>query len=516
MEEGKIDINKIHMLLYSKLEKRDKIEKEPFKLVTKCCGCGGEANETAELSGEIDKLKQENIDIVKDYHKISVKLSNVEQEKIAVEQELEQTKNMVKLKQEEVSVLQTKNDEVLKDIQSKIEMINVIRQESSAHQINRIRLEDDLKRLNIENHRIMDEYAKLEQELRVTKELYSKIQTNPSITQQPQGNNPPTQSYLSSNATTSSFQVNGMNVSASKLPTECKRQITGHSSDILCFRYNSNGTVLASASADKTVKLWDVATGKIKSSVGGVLQSFTHLSFSPMGDMLLATSNDSTAKVWYLANSRLRHSLTGHSGKVTCGEFFDTDKIMTGSHDRTLKTWDVNKGYCLKTTVCFSSCNCMMMGGMGNLVLTGHCDNTIRFWDIRSKECIDINKNIHTSSVSDIINVLDGRYFVSIGKDNIIQYVDGVERKVISSFSHPDFTVTSSSRMCCSPDGKYIIAGSSNGEVFCWDTQSKKLETVLKPKLTQPTKAGCYAVSWNPVQSQIVSGHANKIVIWEN
>ncbi|KAL7719694.1 Protein tipD [Entamoeba marina] len=493
-----MDLSKLHTLLSLKLEKRDKLQKEPFKVVTKCYG-GGEMNETKELEEEITKLKQENIDVVKDFHKISVKLTTVEQEKKAMEQELQQFQSQMNEKGEEVAVLQTKNDEIVNEVKQKMQMIDVIRQESSAHQIHRIKLEDDLKRLNTQNHRIMDEYAKLEQELRVMKDLYSKVQDGQKQTQ----HRPvvSAQTPLNRNENAPVRTDSNVSISPSQLPKETYRQIIGHSSDILCMKYNANGAVLATASADKTVKLWDVASGKIKSSFGGVLQSFTDVAFAPTGDMILGTSNDGTAKIWYLANSRLRHSLTGHNGKVTCGDFFSSDKVMTGSHDRTLKTWDVNKGYCLKTTVCYSSCNCMMMGGMGNLIITGHCDNTVRFWDNRSKECIDVNRKYHTGSVSDIIN-------------NVIQYVDGNTRQIIHTFSSSDFSVANTSRISCSPDGKYIVSGSSNGDVYCWDIASKKLESVLSPKVNQ-TAAPCYSVAWNPSQSQIVSGHGSRIFVWE-
>ena len=126
-----------------------------------------------------------------------------------------------------------------------------------------------------------------------------------------------------------------------------------------------------------------------------------------------------------------------------------------------------------------------------------------------------INRNYHNGSVGDIINVLEGQYFVSIGKDNVINYIDGNTRKVIHTYQHSDFTVPSSSRICVSPDGRYIIAGSNNGDIFCWDTQSNKLDSVLKPKLATPTRASCYSVAWNPIQSQIISSHGSKLCVWE-
>jgi autophagy-related protein 16 len=74
-------------------------------------------------------------------------------------------------------------------------------------------------------------------------------------------------------------------------------------------------------------------------------------------------------------------TLTGHTNKVLTGKFLGT-KIVTGSHDRTLKIWDLMQKACMKTLFAGSSCNDAVTVD-SQCIISGHFDKKIRFWDIR-------------------------------------------------------------------------------------------------------------------------------------
>ena len=78
----------------------------------------------------------------------------------------------------------------------------------------------------------------------------------------------------------------------------------------------------------------------------------------------------------------MKHTLTGHTGKVLAGKFLSSMKIVTGSHDRTLKIWDLAQKACIKTLFAGSSCNDLVTLD-SHCIISGHLDKKIRFWDAR-------------------------------------------------------------------------------------------------------------------------------------
>lgn len=65
-------------------------------------------------------------------------------------------------------------------------------------------------------------------------------------------------------------------------------------------------------------------------------------------------------------------------------------KVVTGSHDRTLKIWDLRSIACIETKFAGSSCNDLCTtDSLGSTIISGHYDKKIRFWDIRTEKQAD-------------------------------------------------------------------------------------------------------------------------------
>ncbi len=129
--------------------------------------------------------------------------------------------------------------------------------------------------------------------------------------------------------------------------------------------------MIATGGFDKKLNLYDSSTGVLSKSLAGSLQSVMSIEFSPQNDVVLGTSNDNSIKLWNIATSQLTQSLTGHIGKVYSARFIDASKVISGSHDRSIKIWDLTKGYCTKTIFTLSSCNDLVSldsDGYGQLI----------------------------------------------------------------------------------------------------------------------------------------------------
>ena len=104
--------------------------------------------------------------------------------------------------------------------------------------------------------------------------------------------------------------------------------------------FSSDGTLAAGAMGDRTVRIWDAATGRVRHVLRGHTDLVMDVAFSPGGRELASASYDKTVRVWDLASGDHR-VLRGHAGAVDHVVWRDAAHLVTGSRDGTLRLWDV-------------------------------------------------------------------------------------------------------------------------------------------------------------------------------
>lgn len=117
-------------------------------------------------------------------------------------------------------------------------------------------------------------------------------------------------------------------------------RMTGHQQLINDVRFSPDTRLLASASFDKSIKLWDGRTGKFITTLRGHVSRVYQVSWSADSRLLCSGSSDSTLKVWDLKTKKLLFDLPGHADEVYAVDWSpDGQRVVSGGKDKVLKIW---------------------------------------------------------------------------------------------------------------------------------------------------------------------------------
>ncbi|XP_026540328.1 autophagy-related protein 16-1 isoform X3 [Notechis scutatus] len=296
-----------------------------------------------------------------------------------------------------------------------------------------------------------------------------------------------------------------------RLPNTAVCVFDAHDGEVNAVQFSPGSRLLATGGLDRRVKIWEVLGDKceFKASLSGSNAGITSVEFDNAGSYLLAASNDYASRIWTVDDHRLRHTLTGHSGKVLSAKFLlDKARIVSGSHDRTLKLWDLRSKVCIRTVFAGSSCNDLVC--TEQCVMSGHFDKKIRFWDIRTESVV------HEVELLGRITALDlnpeRTELLTCSRDDLLKIIDLRINAVKHTFSAPGFKCGSDwTRVVFSPDGNYVAAGSADGSLYIWSVLTGKVERTLSKHHSNPINA----VAWSPSGAHVISvDKGNKAVLW--
>jgi WD40 repeat protein/nucleoside phosphorylase len=248
------------------------------------------------------------------------------------------------------------------------------------------------------------------------------------------------------------------------------RTLVGHAFMVAGCAVSPDGLRVVSASDDRTLKVWDLDSGRELASLRGHTNSVSSCVVTPDGRRVVSASRDHTLKVWDLDSNRLLASLRGHTAGVdACAVTPDGRRVVSASHDRTLKVWDLDSGRQLASLQGHTSAvtGCAVTPDGRRVVSASH-DHTLKVWDLDSGRQLASLQG-HTSLVSSCAVTPDGRCVISASWDATLKIWDlDSGRQLASLQGH-----TSRVNACAvTPDGRRVVSASEDETLKVWDFDS--------------------------------------------
>jgi WD40 repeat protein/tRNA A-37 threonylcarbamoyl transferase component Bud32 len=283
------------------------------------------------------------------------------------------------------------------------------------------------------------------------------------------------------------------------------KTLRGHEDMVTSVAFSPNGKKIVSSSADKTIKVWDVANGTEIISLTGNESSVYCAVFSPDGKRIVSSSKDGTVKVWDVEtgletmfikegggpsivispDGRLIAStggrvvtlwdmdtgkevmkLSGHDSFVFSVKFSPDGKYIV-SASNTIKIWDTATGHEVMTLRGHKGIvRSVAFNPDGRRIVSGSADKSIKVWDTLTGEELMTLRG-HEEYINCVAFSPDGNQIVSGGYDNTLRLWDAKNGAEIMTLQGHDDRIES---VAFSSDGMHIISGSYDRTIKMWDT----------------------------------------------
>ncbi|MEG3918531.1 AAA family ATPase [Microcoleus sp. T3_A4] len=272
--------------------------------------------------------------------------------------------------------------------------------------------------------------------------------------------------------------------------------LQGHTGGIRAVTITPDGQQIISASADHTIKIWDLLRGMELAALKGHTDEVRGLVVLPDGQRLLSSSWDGTLKIWDLQRAVVLCTLEGHTEGISgVGVTPDGKIAISASRDCTRKVWNLESGQLLKTfsirkgsneapvlingqKIAFNIYNpisehlAVTLDGQKVISTTAYptpWNPTLVVWDLLTGQ-EEFSLSGHQSLIHDLIIMLDGERVISAANDRTIKVWNLKNGEEL--FTLADSACIESIALL--PDGKYLVSASGNNSIKVWDLENRK------------------------------------------
>ncbi|MGW5100921.1 nSTAND1 domain-containing NTPase [Streptomyces sp. NPDC004100] len=307
--------------------------------------------------------------------------------------------------------------------------------------------------------------------------------------------------------------------------------LSGHTGAVYLTTFSPDGHTLATASYDRTVRLWDTTDRKHPIPLGKPLTGHTgwvsSAVFSPDGHTLASAGDDGTIRLWDTTDRKhptpLGAPLTGHKGTIYLVAFSpDGRTLASAGEDHTVRLWNVADprrpkalGALRGSTAAVRS---VAFSPDGHTLASGGDDDKVRLWDVadaRRPRAIHRVLTGHTDLVHSVAFSPDGRTLASGSADDTIRLWNVADPKRPAPLGGPLTGHTGPIwSVAFSPDGGRLAAASADSTASLWNVG----DPASPSQVGEPLAGGSgemYALGFSPDGRTLATGSGDgKVRLW--
>ncbi|KAI4202708.1 MAG: hypothetical protein LQ350_002374 [Teloschistes chrysophthalmus] len=310
------------------------------------------------------------------------------------------------------------------------------------------------------------------------------------------------------------------------LPYRLKMVLRGHKKGVAAVRFSPTGDMIASCSADTTLRIWSTSTGKcIHTLADGHLAGISTLAWSPDGRTLASGSDDKSIRLWDSVTGKAYPlQLVGHHNYIYSIAFSPKgNMLVSGSYDEAVFLWDVRTARVMRSLPAHSD----PVGGVdftrdGTLIVSCAGDGLIRIWDTATGQCLQTLVHEDRAPVSSVRFSPNMKFVLAWTLDSCVRlwnYVEGRCVKTYQGHKNEKFSLSGAFGVYGDEAGEvglgekkaFAVSGSETGELLWWDVQSK---VVLQ---RESGHEGCVlgVDTWDQAGLLVSCGLDKTVRVWE-